>query len=423
MAYSHQLQKNTGILDPLIFGDNISDSYFFYRGYTTTKNHFITRRDVAPSEAAPQFGSMSTFKLPIIADKLGPIQLMFSLPILNPVGQVTPAVNPRYQDFIGFTAWEKITLAYSTGELYTLFPEDAWLKYKRMLRQEQKDAVGELVAGDKSIPQRVALAQTVQQIIVDLPLPCSRAMHRWLEMMQLAHEPRLEVCWKPLANLFQCDNAGGQVDLTQQLTVVKVRCTLVHLDGDERDFYTSNTETENGIIRLIDDFKMEKVIVPTGTPIGEYRIKLNNFRSSSKNFAFFIRRYNAMAIDPYLGNKPFEAFQGAQLPGIATTIQFWYMEGADGRIFDPVEDRYNRYYLWLLHHISPASTYVWEWNWAITPDDLGNATGSYNLGNTTNTTLVIYFNQVLVEPLEVTMCVNEYNTIQHVRGDLIKNFK
>lgn len=422
MAYSHQLQKNTGIIDPLVFGENIEDSYFFYRGYTTTKNHFVTRRDVAPSEASPQLGAKATFKLPIIADKLGPMQLMFTLPLLTPNGG-TPAVNPRYSDFIGFCAWEKIEFLYSTGELYTLFPEDIWIKYRRMLRQEQKEAVAELVAGDKTIPSRIALAQTLQQIIVDLPMPCSRAMHRWLELMQLAHEPRIEVYFKPLANLFQCDNLGGTIDLTQQITNVKLRCTLVHLDGDERDFYSSNTETENGIIRLIDDFKMEKVIIPTGTPAGDYRIKLNNFRSSSKNFAWILRRYNALVIEPSAGNRPFEAFQGAQLPGITYTIQHWYLEGADGRIFDPIEDRYNRYYMWLLYHISPASNYVYEWNWAITPDDLGNATGSYNLGNTTNTTLVINLTTTLAEPLEVTMMVNEYNTIQHVRGDLIKNFK
>jgi len=34
-------------------------------------------------------------------------------------------------------------------------------------------------------------------------------MHRWIELMQLAHEPRIEVTWKNLADIFQCDNANG----------------------------------------------------------------------------------------------------------------------------------------------------------------------------------------------------------------------
>jgi len=214
-----------------------------------------------------------------------------------------------------------------------------------------------------------------------------------------------------------------ELDLTQQITNVKLRCTFVHLDGDERDFYTANTETEDGVIRLIDDFKMEKVLIPTGTPAGEYRIKINNFRSSTKVFAFILRRYNALVSDPFAGNKPFEAFEGPNLPGYAYQLAYFYLEGADGRIMDPIEDNYNRYYMHPLHHISPASNAMYEVNWAITPDDYGNASGSYNLGNTTNTTLVLNLKQMLAEPLEITMMANEYNTVQHVRGDLIKNFK
>jgi len=382
----------------------------------------LTRRDVAPAESTPRFGTKTIFKLPIIADKMGPMQLFFTLPILTPVAP-TNAVNPRYMDFVGYTAWEKIEFLYSTGELYTLYPEDIYSKYRRALREEQKDAMAELVAGDKTIPSRIALATATQNLIVDLPLPCSRAMHRWLELMQLAHEPRIEVTWKNLADIYQCDNAGGTIDLTQQLSCVKLRVTYVHLDGDERDSYSAHTETQNGIIRLIDDFKMEKAIVPNGTPIGEYRIKLNNFRTSSKNFAFLIRTNASVLSDPFTGNKYFELIQGPHNNGVTYTIKYWYLEGADGRIFDPVEDQYNRYYLWPLHHVSPASNALYEWNFAISPDDLGNATGSYNFGNTSNATLVIYFEQALQEDLLVTMMVNEYNTIQHVRGDLIKNFK
>jgi hypothetical protein len=425
MSYSHHLQKNSGIIDPLILSSDVSSSFFVYKGYNTTKNYFITRRDINPSEAAPLFGSKSTFKIPIIADKVGPLQLLFTLPPIVPQvqGNTPASVNPRYQDFIGYVAWEKIEFLYATQEIYTIYPEDCWFKFRRFYRQDQKDAIAKLVKGDQTVPQRIADATATQDIIVDLPLPHTRSMNRWIELMQLAHEPRIEITWKKLADLVQDDNNGGY-DPTQQLTNVLLKATYLHVDGDERDFYTASTESQNGIIRLIDDFKMEKVIVPTGTPIGEYRIKINNFRSSTKIFKFIIRKWAKTQQNTLTGNRYFDDLQGpTDIAGVAYTIKYWYLEGADGRIIEPVYDRYDRYYLHMMYHNSPASTAYYEWSFAMNPDDPNNGTGTYNFGNTTNLTLVIYFNQQLQEPLEVTMAVNEYNTVQEVRGDFMKNFK
>jgi len=425
MSYSHHLQKNSGIIDPLILDTLVGSSYFVYKGYSTTKNYFIARRDIAPAEAAPTWGGKSSFKIPIIADKVGPIQLLFTLPPIVPQVQgATPAaVNPRWQDFIGYVAWERIELIYATQEIYTLFPEDCWFKYRRFYREDQKEAIATLIRGDLTVPQRINDALAPLEIIVDLPLPHTRSMNRWIELMQLSHEIRVEVTWKNLNNLVQDDNGGGY-DPTQVLTNVLLKATYVHVDGDERDFYTMSTENENGIIKLIDDFKMEKYIVPTGTPFGEYRIKINNFRSSTKIFKFIIRRWSLTQQNEMTGNRYFDQLQGPiDIPGTIYTIKYWYLEGADGRIMEPVSDRYNRYYLHMMYHNSPPSTCFYEWSFAMNPDDPNNGTGTYNFGNTTNLTLVIYFNQQLAEPLEITMAVNEYNTIQQVRGDMMKNFK
>jgi len=376
MVYSSQLQRNTGIVDPLIFSEMITDSYFWYHGYSTVKNHFVVRKNVLPENTTVTFGSKTTFRLPIIADKCCPLQLVWTAPAITSDGTYT-----RYQDFLGYVAWERIDLLYSTGDIYQLTPEDLWMKYRQSLNIEHRDSVAEMIAGDKSPSQRDTLATTAQTLYVDLSFPHTRATSRWLEHMQLAHEPRVEVIWRRKEDFIETDGTAASVLDTNgnaiAFTDCFLRATYVHLDGDERDANSSRVESEDGIIRLFDDFKIEEANIPANTS-GEYTIKMNNFRTTTKKFAFIIRRSSDLQTSyakNYFGN----------LVGITS----WWLEGADGKIIEPIEDRYNRYYLHSLYHTGPAGEYIYEASFAIAPDDLLNATGSYNFGNTTNATLHI----------------------------------
>jgi hypothetical protein len=411
MVYSNQLQRNTGIVDPLIFSDEISDSYFWYHGYSTIKNHFLVRKDIQPEQSSVALGGKTIFKIPNIADKAGPVQLMWTQSNVTSDGTYT-----RYNDFLGFIAWEKIELIYSTGEIYVLYPEDCFKKYRQIQGIEQRDAQAEIIAGDKTPTQRDALALTDQELIVDLPFPHARATSRWLEIMQLAHEPRVEITWKKQEDIIETDGTAASVlqdnDAAVAISNPTLRVTYVHLDGDERDANTARTESEDGIIRLFSDFRIENVIIPSGTT-GEYTIKINNFRTSTKLFAFMLR-LNSDVTTNY-ANDWFGNLQ---------SIEWWQLEGADGKIIEPIEDRYNRFYLHPMYHAGPAGEYLYEHSWALAPDDFLNATGSYNLGNTTNATLRISFgSDTTDEDILCTMIAEEYNTHQHVRGDLLKNFK
>ena len=401
MVYSNQLQRNTGIIDPLIFSQHITDSYFWHHGYSTVKNNFIVRKDVDP-QAGASFGGHQNFKIPQIADKWGPTQLIFTLSAIPDNGDA----NRRYQDFVGLIAWETIELLYSTGELYTLCPEDAFLKYRQLHNVETRDAMGELIAGDKSQAQRVTLAQSAQTLIVDLPFPHCRGTSRWMEIMQLAQEPRVRIKWRTIDDIVQTTGPSPAITITN----VKLRCAYVHQDGDERDSNTARTESTDGIIRLFDDFKTQTNRIAAG--VTTQAIKLNNFRTSSKRIGFIVRLQSDLdtaRAKNYFGNlQPIASFS---------------LEAADGKIIETVEDRYYRYYLHSQWHGAPAGDFIYEWSFALAPDDYLNASGSYNFGNTTNATLTITFPAPLAAGVEVTTVVHEYNTHQHVRGDLLKNFK
>lgn len=404
MVFSNHLHRNTGIVDPLIFSEATEDSYFWYHGYRTIKNFFLVRNDVVPQESGITWGGKSNFKIPNIADKWGKVQLMFQVGILTTTG----GTFRRFEDFLGFLAWEWIELAFSTNEVYTIYPEDLWKKYRTSLGIEHRDAEAEIIAGDKSDAERDALATATQQMIVDLSFPHTRSTTTWMEIMQLAQEPRIQIKWRNLQEIVTTD---GTVPVAS-LNDIKLRCTYVHFDNDERDNNTFRVEQEDGVIRLFDDFKLEQSpIIPSGT-VGEHRIKINNFRTSTKTFSFIVRPYEAL--NTPLNNDHF----GSMIP-----VSSYYLEGADGKIINPIEDLYYRFHLFPEYHEAPAGEFLYEVNFGLEPDNLIDASGSYNFGNATNITLVLVFNAVLEGDFVCTMMANEYNTHQHVRGDVQKNFK
>lgn len=424
MVYSNQLQRNTGIVDPLIFSSDIVDSLFHYWGYSTVKNNFKVRKDTV-FQTTPTLGSTSEAKLNNIADKIGPIQLIFDLSVPTQTGA---AGNPRYVDFVGYFAWSKIELLYATGEIYTLTSEEMLDKYRALYGTEHQSSLAVQVAGDLSQADRETLATAQQRFIVDLPFPHTRGTSRYLEIMQLAQEPRLKVTWRRAEDIVQLgDSTPGNVgtDSAPVATIVNafLRTLYVHLDGDERDSVTAHTESQDGIIRLFDDYTLQKEDIPAANVAagGEYRIELRNFRTSTKRINFIVRPKSYISTP---GANDYTDLQVAA-GGTRGLVDSWFLEGADGKIIEPVEIDYNRYYLHSIYHESLAGEFRGEWNFAWAPDDLLNASGSYNFGNTTNATLVLNLRADADNAVahEVCIAANEYNTHQHVRGDLLTNFK
>jgi len=409
-VYSNQLNKNTGVVDALVFSNQVTDSYFWYIGYTTAKNLFLVRRDIMPQQTSIPWGSNTEFILSNIADKAGPMQLIFDLAPLAQAG----GTYVRFVDGIGICAWEKIVFTYGQTEIYTLYPEDAYMKYVQLNDIEHKDAQGVLIAIDKSTVQRNTLAASSQTIIFDMPFPHTRHTDRYLEIMQLSHEPRFTVYWKQFAQVVQSDAPTPTTNVTGGgITNARLRCTYIHLDGDERDANTRRLDAGDGIVRLFDDFRCQTDLVPANT-VGEYKIQLRNFNTSTKKLAFWLRpqpSLNTNYANEYFGN------------GVFQPIVYWRLESADGRIIENIEHLYNLYYLHPLYHHSPAGTIMYEHSFAVDPDDMLNSSTSFNLGTNTALTLIINFGAGSgANVLQCCTMVDQYNTVQHVRGDLQKNF-
>jgi len=419
MVYQSQLQRNTGVVDPLVFSKNITDSYWHYFGYRTVKNFYKYYKDITPTNSSLIWGGQTEFQLPIIADKCGNWYLNFQVSALTATSNIfgsggsTSTHAPRFVDWLGYYAWRKIQFDYGSNDVYTLYPDECLLRAKQSQRIEQLDATKELVRGERTASTREALATAVQNFTVDLPFPHTRGTSRWLELMQLAVQPRVTICWQPLTNVVQM---GGAVGPINTINTCSLTTTYVHLDGDERDDNSARTEDPDGILRLFEELRYEQFTneVQNGVlGLQDITIKLNNFRTSTKSVIILFR--NLADVIPAGGaDADYTNFQ---------PLTQYFLEASDGRIFEPVQDRFARFILWPLYHVGPAGSYIYEWSFAMEPDDTLNASGSLNLGSTANLVLKIQVPATLTQNMQLTVIAKEFNTHQHANGDLIKNFK
>lgn len=436
MVYSNQLQRNTGIVDPLVFSRNISDSIFIYQGYGVGKNHYQVLKDLPAENLPANPGGTTNFKIPITGDKLGPIQLIFDTSAISvtPVGgapALTAASQKRFVDFMGYNAWEKIELRYGTNILYTLTPEECFYRYKYPNSNERKVGLADLIGGELPSSVRNEKALSTQRFIVDLPFPHSRGTSRWIELMQLAQEIRIEITWRKANETIQLENIDTTTytyNINYSIPFVNLRHTIVYLDGDERDANTQRTETEDGIIRIYEDWKFEKQVIRKSDIVAgnDLVISIKNFRSSEKTFGFFIRR-----LLPELQTDYKRVYTSNFCP-----VEDWNLEGADGKIIEKRSGRYTTHHLQNLYHScavdQTSSGRIYEQHWATMPDDLLNASGSYQFGTTTNISLRFNVDTDDTEvqrffesgsDYEIYMFTREYNFHQHVRGDLQTSFK
>lgn len=426
--YSSQLNKNTGLIDPILFSPNRSDSYYVFRGYTTVKNSYVFRADLTPTPQVPTEGTYSKFLITKLGDKAGPVQLKCEWkPILlagNPLVASDPPAPQwaAYVDHLGYVGWKKIDVVYGQHGLYTLTPEEAFMKYRQRLTNEKKRAVDLLIKGDRTLLERSTDARALQTTYTDLHLPHCRATGRWLEILQLAQNVEITVHWADLLSDIVNTNIVNGAGLTGGISSAILRQTYVHLDGDERNANTSETQTADGIVRPYTDFALQKINVPTSAfsagGSAETSYNIDNFRSSTKRFFFFIRPKSAI-------NTPWQK----SYFGKTMVVKSWYLKEAAGQIIAPIEDDYQRNYLHPLWHASPAIPIeifsYYEHCWANVPDDDLNATGSYNFNSTTNPQVSLKLdstNNWPIEECELCIMVNEWNTWQHVRGDIMKNF-
>ena len=116
----NQLSFNRGTEDALLYSN--ANSIFTREGYARTSNFQVELVDVQHSGATSMaFGKTVTWKIPRVADLLGPVDLIVDLPECTQVGD--PYITSAWVESLGHAMIERAELRLSGRVIETLTGE------------------------------------------------------------------------------------------------------------------------------------------------------------------------------------------------------------------------------------------------------------------------------------------------------------
>jgi hypothetical protein len=339
MSIKPFLGSNTGVQDIFFFGTQLSP--FAYKGWTTSTNFMIERKDYDPINTTA-FNNTITFQYPQDTDLAGPPAIVIQLPRIavnaNSGGTFTqtggssyidPATgtyrvnvqsaceNHRYIEGAGLHAIEKIDIVYGSNLLQTIKPEDLELRANLYEQQETLQYTKELMgwygsshASDRGSTAEDALLRTY---VIHLPTVFwGISPNQWLPVFLLkdVNNLRIHVKLRDWASIVTYDVASNQVPphthiqtLPTGVTAdgntplsVRLRCVNVHLTAFEKDYFVQlagsrgtreGTEDDGLLYKFQDIERHEREVVAAGSPTKV--LKLSNFRSPTTQLIFILR--------------------------------------------------------------------------------------------------------------------------------------
>jgi hypothetical protein len=168
-----------------------------------------------------QFGTTSSFQIPVTGDYLGSVLLQVDLPPL-------PPGTGNYKTKIGMLLWQRVRLLYNGTVLQDIERLYVDLKQRLFMPPEYLDGWGKMV-GDV---EGGLSAEMNQSLFVPLPLACSRAVHRpkpqdrvWLPLMGLKDGAmQVDIVWSSgLDDLLQDGSSVPESDGITYQAQVNVR--------------------------------------------------------------------------------------------------------------------------------------------------------------------------------------------------------
>jgi hypothetical protein len=189
-----------------------------------------------------------TFVVSKIADRAFQFDLEFDVSALT-----CSAGSPtyiRWADYLGYTCIDHIEVRHANNIIQKMTGDDLFLYNVKEMDIEERDAENVCVAGRLTQAQRNLLAQGTQHIIVRLPIFCgwNNEPGKGLNLFQLALEPRVIVCFKPLNAWIQTDANPSSANPTATISNLILAMETVHVEPHERDALTDMVRSKHGIV-------------------------------------------------------------------------------------------------------------------------------------------------------------------------------
>lgn len=399
------LQSHVGPESPLLLGFNpINDSPFIPRDWKRSINFTLDRRDIN-ADNSPAFGGEQNFKMPKVAEKVGKIQLIFTISSLTNSGGGS---YERLVDFAGFNAIDRVEISYAGNHLQTIHGLQLYLWHRMHLRQDKQDAEAHLVGGNLTTAERNTAADSSQTFYVDLPAFFTYETHQSFPPLVLADEIRIDVHYNTLNNIVQSDSAVGTVSAT--ITSSKLRITFINLTQGERDVIKEGTQTGNGLIYPIMDVERQSSQqLQSGQ--SSHQVKLTNPKSPCSYFLFVVRA-NA-DINTAYDNDPYN-FQA---------IDNWELEANNQPLVRTVEHDYQIYYLNPLYTDATPRENVYGHYFSLSPENRVDHHGSNYFAMQNNPVITINHASSLGTNHYFDGLFFVHNFIQIKGPDIVKIFK
>jgi hypothetical protein len=410
-------------MDSLIHAEDLGSTKFKYDGYRVERPKHKEFKRYGPVEKEVTLGGITRFEIPIHADKIGPMQLHFSLSALTDVAADSTYI--RFTDYVGLAAIERLVWKFSANTVFTLFPAKKFWKVMKHNNVERKAVEAQQLAGDLDEATRNVLAQSGQTITLDMPWPWCLSPDRYQEIRQLAQSPTLEVHWHKGTSFVNTDSSNYAFSVTNPV----LTAYTLFFEPTERDMNTRVVESDHGLVRLSEESYFDQVQtstlkIPAGTR-GPYRIELKNLKTSVRMLSFWLRPSSSYLIN---NCKPYE------LPAFYRGLKrFRVITAGDEIIFDWVDTEFNllQMHKMYFHGLPGAPLYFYSWD--DNPMDEMNCHGSYNFQAVLNPILELDFgdptgplpaNRVVPTPedLYITVGESKWQMLQTVRGEVAAQF-
>ena len=420
------LARQYGLMSALVFTEDYTKSPFFYRGYSTYPNHWRETKTITPDVKEVTYGATSEFKIPIAFDKLGSIVLAWDQGPLTTTG----GTFRRFCDWFALALIEKIEFIFDNTVVFVHFPEKKYLRTQKFVSTEERDNQAACLFGNLSTTQRNALSPTTQEVIFEVPFQWTLAPDRYIAMRALSDTPTIRITWRRLEQVVQTDGTAP-VSVVNNLRLI---ANAWHVEAGERNTHVLLTERDHGLVSLMEESivnpRHATSIIPAahfggggGAPLSTWAVELKNLKTDIRTLTFMIRK-KANMDPPNLAKNLYYESSELTNGGVPWVKRFRILSGSNEEITPWVTAKFNT----LIEHnnnfYGPALPGIYFITFALHPMDELNASGSFNMNNVQDPKLELELNNfaVAAEDLEVTVIQSRYNTVQHVRGSISRQF-
>lgn len=328
---------------------------FHYDTWSSITNFAHRIRPIRPynSLQAPGYGTSELiFRIDASAWLRGPMQLHVTRSALSFGAGATFA---RFVDWEGYAMIEYVKLIYGPNLCYEINGDELHIRTKLQTPFSRKEAVKELVHGDKTDVQRDALAATAQDLFIDLPLPFTVSPKTFFMGAATSHPLELHVKFRPLADITQTDGTGYP---TGSITSVTIKSFDVFVNSDERQYGEMVAKSGRGITYRIMEMEHQQNLVDAGS--ANYVVALTALRGSASETILTVRNQ----ADVISTSTPTATKSRTNYLEVAN----WEIRTGNSQLVDSLPGKYLRFHINNMFHSGIAGEHIYTAPHSLEPE-------------------------------------------------------